>query len=158
MNRRNAFTTVLILSIAVLIVLGTAQQAPAQKHHGCTNATLDGDYAVHFTGNVLSGQFAGPIAFVGLFTFDGQGGLKGDITLRRNDSGGPTTSTANYLGSYTVNANCTFEDIWNNLAGGIAIHEATITDHGAGFVILNTSAGPTVVSGEGRRVDGDGKD
>jgi len=158
MKRRIAFTSMVILSVAVLIILGTAQKAPAQRQHVCSNATLRGDYAVRATGNVPSGQSAGPLAFVGLFTYDGRGGLFGRLTIRLNDiANGPTTSIANYQGTYTVNANCTFEETWVNLAGGFALHEATITDSGAGFVFLVTNL-PNIVSGEGRRVQaaGDG--
>jgi hypothetical protein len=143
-----------ILPVAVLIILGTAQKAPAQRHRGCSNATLRGDYAVLATGNVPSGQLAGPLAFVGLFTYDGRGGgLFGKLTIRLNDiANGPTTVNANYQGSYTVNANCTFQETWINLAsGGFALHEATITDSGAGFVFVVTNL-PNIVSGEGRRV------
>jgi len=152
MKKRIAFTTIVTLSVAILIILGTAQKAPAQRQRGCSNATLRGDYAVRATGNVPSGQFAGPAAFLGLFTYDGSGGLFGKLTIRLNDiASGPTTLIANYKGTYTVNANCTFEETWVNLAGGFALHEATITDSGAGFVFLVTNL-PNIVSGEGRRV------
>src|SRR5262249_4986646 len=145
MKRRIAFTTMVILSVAV-IILGTAQKAPAERPLVCSNATLRGDYAVHATGNAPSGPFAGPVAFVGLFTYDGRGGLFGKLTIRLNDvMNGPTTLNANYQGSYTVNSNCTFQETWNNLAGGFALHEATITDSGAGFVFLVTNL-PNIVS------------
>jgi hypothetical protein len=92
---------------------------------------------------------------VGLFTYDGDGGLLGKLTIRLNDViNGPTTMTANYQGSYTVNADCTFKETWNNLAGGFALHEATITDGGSGFVFLVTNL-PNIVSGEAHRVDDD---
>ena len=154
MKRRIALTTIGVLSITILMILGTAQKAPAERQQGCSNATLRGDYAVRATGNVPSGQTAGPVAFVGLFTYDGRGGLLGKLTIRLNDiTNGPTTLNSNYSGTYTVNPNCTFQETWNNLAGGFALHDATITDSGAGFdfIVLNL---PNIVSGEGRRVQG----
>ena len=148
--KRISVMTMGILSVAV-IILGTAKKASAQRPRVCTNSTLHGDYAVHATGNAPSGQFAGPVAFVGLFTYDGRGGLVGKLTIRLNDvMNGPTTLTANYQGTYVVNANCTFQETWNNLAGGFALHEATITDSGAGFVFIVTNL-PNIVSGEARR-------
>jgi len=154
MKRRIALTTMIILAVTVTVmVLGTAQKAPAQRQHGCSNATLRGDYAVHATGNVPSGQMAGPVAFVGLFSYDGRGGLLGQLTIRLNDiTNGPTTLNSNYSGSYTVNSNCTFQETWVNLAGGMALHDAIITDGGAGFDFIVTNI--NIVSGEGRRVQG----
>ncbi len=152
MNKnRIAFTTMVILSAAVLIILGTARKAAAERQHGCSNATLRGDYAVRATGNVPAGPLAGPVAFVGLFTYDGKGGLTGKLTIRVNDSvTGPRTTIANYQGTYTVNTNCTFQETWVNLAGGFALHDATVTDSGAGFVFIVTNL-PNIVSGEARR-------
>ena len=149
--KRIALSTIGIFPVAVLIILGTATTAHAQGKGVCSNATLRGDYAVHATGNAPAGQFAGPVAFVGLFTYDGRGGLTGKLTIRLNDvTNGPTTLIANYQGSYTVNANCSFQETWNNLAGGSALHDAVITDSGAGFVFIVTNL-PNVVSGEARR-------
>src|SRR5215471_2568805 len=106
--KRMVFTTMAILSVGV-IMLGTPKTASAQRQRVCSNSTLRGDYAVHATGSAPSGQFAGPIAFVGLFSYDGRGGLVGKLTIRLNDvMNGPTTLTANYQGTYVVNANCTF--------------------------------------------------
>ena len=123
MKRRIAFTTAIILCCAVFTTLATPQAARAQKHRVCSNATLQGSYAVRATGNVPSGPTAGPLAFVGLFTYDGDGGLLGKLTIRLNDvTNGPTTMIANYQGSYIVNADCTFKETWNNLAGGFALH------------------------------------
>src|SRR5262245_22669406 len=114
MRRRITYASALMASIAALIVVGMPQKAPAQRRAGCANWTLRGDYALHLTGSVESGPFAGPLAFVGLFNFDGFGHLTGKITLRRNEgANGPTTAFAQYQGNYTVNPDCTFEDTWN---------------------------------------------
>jgi len=54
------------VTYATLILLGTAPKLNAKA--GCSNATLQGTYAVHATGTVLSGPTTGPIAFIGAFT------------------------------------------------------------------------------------------
>jgi len=73
MKRMIASITLLTISVAVLIVLGTARKATAERQSGCSNATLRGSYGIHATGAALSGPLAGPVAFVGVFTFDGRG-------------------------------------------------------------------------------------
>jgi hypothetical protein len=155
MKRKTAaVVSLLTLLVAVLMILGTAKKAPAQKHHGCSDATLRGSYAIHATGNVLSGPSTGPIAIVGEFTYDGSGQLVGQLSQRVNSDSGPMTLfKVPYNGTYIVNSDCTVEDTWFNLSNGTSsIHESTIVDKGEGFVILNTTTGPTVVSGEGRKV------
>jgi hypothetical protein len=154
MKRRIAFTTLLILSITIVIAVGTAIKAHAQRQHFCSNATLRGDYAIRATGSVVSGQVFAPVAFVGLFRYDGKGQLAGNLTVRLTDLvNGPATSSSAYLGTYQVNADCTFqEEIVNQANGGSNIHSATINDNGAGFFFLVTTTGPTVVSGDGRKV------
>ena len=72
MKRMIASMTLLTLSITVLFVLGTARKATAQRQGGCSNATLLGGYGIHATGVALSGPLTGPIAIVGLFTYDGR--------------------------------------------------------------------------------------
>jgi hypothetical protein len=108
----------------------------------------------------VSGQVFAPAAFEGLFRYDGNGQLAGSLTLRLTDLvNGPSTSSFNYLGTYAVNANCTFQEVIVKQAnGGSNNHSATITDSGAGFFFLVTTTGPTVVSGEARRVFLDSED
>jgi hypothetical protein len=150
MKARIVPVTVLVLSVSLLIVLATPRNAPAKS--GCTNASLQGSYGIRATGNALSGPTAGPIAIVGVITFDGMGQLMATLTQRVNSAGGPTTSTFPITGTYTVNADCTVEDIWHNLStGGSSVHESAIVDHGRGFFIINTTMGPTVLSGEARK-------
>jgi hypothetical protein len=59
MKTKIASTILLAFSIAPLILLGTAPKLNAKA--GCSNATLQGTYAVHATGTVLSGPTTGPI-------------------------------------------------------------------------------------------------
>ena len=160
MRRTIAFTTLLVFAFAVVIVLGTVQRAPAQNRHGCSDATLRGTFAIRATGDVLSGPSVGPIALVGEFTFDGRGQLHGILTQRINSDSGPMTLfKVPYTGNYTVNPDCTVEDTWFNLSNGTSsTHESTIFDNGNGFVIINTTVGPTVVSGEAHKVVSEAND
>src|SRR6202011_209514 len=50
----------------------------------CSNATLKGSFGYTGTGNIVSGPFAGPIAFVGRITFDGLGQATFAQTTSRN--------------------------------------------------------------------------
>ena len=138
--------------LAVAMVVGTPRSVPAGN--GCSNATLRGSYAVHATGNLLSGPQTGPIAFVGAFTYDGFGQLAGTLTIRTNSPSGATTaSRVAYTGTYSVNADCSFEETWTNLSNGTSsIHDGEIFDHSRGFLFVNITAGqPTVVSGVGHK-------
>jgi hypothetical protein len=147
-----ASTILLSFLTATLVVLGNAARLTAKP--GCSDATLRGSYAVHATGTVLSGPNAGPIAFVGAFTYDGMGQLSGNLTIRRNSqTGAETLSKVQYTGSYSVNADCSFDETWT-LAGttSSSVHDADIVDNGTGFVFVNITPGqPTVVSGTGRK-------
>jgi hypothetical protein len=82
----------------------------AEEAEGCSNQTLDGQYAFtgegYFTGSTtlpaLTGAFA-PGADVGVFASDGQGKISGSDTL---SSGGQTTPRT-FMGTYKVNSDCT---------------------------------------------------
>jgi len=57
-------------------------------------------------------------------------------------------------GSYTVNADCTAEDILvNQLTGAFNTQELIPIDHGKEFLFVVTTAGaPPIVSGMGRKL------
>lgn len=132
----------LAFSITLLAVLGAAPNAPAAS--GCSNATLRGSYGIHATGTVA----AGPVAIVGILSYDGNGHLTASLTQRVN--GATTLFKAPFTGVYQVNADCTVEDTFINVTTGAqSTHESVIVDRGRGFAILNTSAG--TVLGEARK-------
>ena len=57
-----------------------------------------------------------------------------------------------FAGTYLVNPDCTVDDTLMNLSNGTSsTHESVVDSNGNGFVILNTSAGPSVVIGRGRK-------
>jgi hypothetical protein len=146
----------LSLSLVVVIagVLVVGKVAPVRAKSGCTNASLQGSYGIHATGTFTAGPNAGPAAFVGVLTFDGLGQLTLSLTQRLSSATGPITLTkVPFVGTYSVSADCTVEDVWHNMLNGTSsTHESIIIDNGRGFFILNTSTGaPNVVSGVGRK-------
>lgn len=152
MSKKIGSLAVLGSFLVVAMVAGTPRSAPAVS--GCSNASLRGSYAVHATGHLLSGPQTGPIAFIGAFTYDGFGQLRGTLTIRTNSASGATTaSRVPYTGTYSVNADCSFEETWTNLLNGTSsIHDGEVFDHGRGFFFVNITPGqPTVVSGVGKK-------
>jgi hypothetical protein len=147
----NGRTIVFSIPIVAAVVLGAVRGVPA--HEGCSNATLRGSYGIEASGVAVSGPLTGPLAFVGVLTYDGLGQVSGSVTQRVTTSTGPTTlAHVPFAGTYTVNPDCTVDDALTNQSNGtVSVHEAVIVDSGRRFVILNTTAGPTVVSGTGIR-------
>jgi hypothetical protein len=153
MRRHIGSSPLLALSIAGLLFVGNARQVRADD--GCSNESLRGSYAIHGAGTVMSGPFAGPAAFVGILRFDGTGHLEGAFTQRVNTAAGPTTLNVPIGGNYTVNPDCTAEDIVvNQLNSAFFNTQALILiDHGKKFLFVVTTAGaPPIVSGAGRKL------
>jgi hypothetical protein len=135
------------LLAATIALAGLSGVAGAQSadNDGCTNATLEGDYAFAVTGWTLSsGPFWVPNFVVGIGRFDG----KGNFTQVDYPADGLRTSNLTKFrmgetGSYTVNPDCTgSQEIKLNIPGVPAG-----TSHG---VIENRF----VISGGGRSVHG----
>jgi len=143
--------TVFVVLVPVLVLLGATPDVPAKN--GCGNGTLRGSYGIEATGAVLAGPLAGPIAIVGVLTYDGIEQVSGNLTQRVTTSTGPATlAKVPFAGTYLVNPDCTVEDSLLNLSNGTSsTHEAVIVANGREFVILNTTAGPTVIAGTGRK-------
>jgi hypothetical protein len=144
--------SILLGLIAGLFALGSAGVVRAES--GCGNESLLGRYAIQGTGTVMSGPFAGPAAFVGILRFDGAGNLEGNLTQRLNTATGPTTLKVPIAGSYTVNADCTAEDILiNQLNAAFNTQELVLIEGGKEFLFVVTTVGaPPIVSGAGRKL------
>src|SRR6267378_5254949 len=102
------------LALVVILVLGLqlrgtdARLVPAVQaqesndaEHGCTLATLKGTWGVTFDGTIVG---FGPIAIVGVATFDGAGNWSRDERAVVN---GNVLPRELITGTYTVNNNCT---------------------------------------------------
>jgi hypothetical protein len=126
-----------------IIMVGSVRKVPAKPaKSGCSNASLRGSYGLHATGTTPGG----PLAIVGVISYDGTGGLTGTLFVRR--TGSTSTEVVPLAGgTYTVNPDCTVSDTFGN-----SQHESVIVDGGRGYVILNTTEGaPVVISGDARK-------
>lgn len=94
--------------VIAVSALGGVAQAGGSDDLGCSNATLNGDYAFSVL-TIFATSPPGPGVVVGLAMFDGRGGFTQidypgnggtDLGLDKNFRTGQT-------GSYTVNRNCT---------------------------------------------------
>ena len=151
MKSRLIVPAISTIAVAALLVHGGAAKTRAKN--GCSNATLEGTYGLRSTGTVASGPTAGPIGIVGIISYDGAGQLTATLTQRVSGASGPTTlEKVPYVGTYSVGPDCSVDDVWHNLSNGTSsAHESAIVDHGNGFFIIGTSAGPSIVTGEARK-------
>jgi len=144
MKGKISFTMLIVLLISLFIILGTGRKVPAKKmptHNGCSNASLRGSYGLRATGTTP----AGPLAIVGVISYDGAGNLTG--TLFARVTGSTSTAVIPVTGPYTVNSDCTVNDTFGN-----SQHTSVIVDDGRGYFILNTTEGsPVVISGEAQK-------
>jgi hypothetical protein len=88
---------IVVAALAILLISSLATQASAEGR--CSNASLLGGYAFQVDGTNVNGPFAA----VGKNTYDGRGHLKGVIYVSTNG----TSFTSNYIGTYTLNPDCT---------------------------------------------------
>jgi hypothetical protein len=120
-------------------------QSPASAQDDlCSNGRLKGAYGLHTTGAVIG---VGNLAAVGSFVFDGNGNLTGTLFVRVNGNVNKLT----IIGTYSVAADCTVSDTWYLSNGAVSTHESVLVNNGEEFFIVNTSAEPSVISGEGKR-------
>ena len=101
--------------LSAAIVLPALSGAAVADNHGCSNATLQGEYAFGVTAYTPPTLANGPPQVVaGIKTFDGKGNLTqrdymGD-SLRTT---GQTDFSMGETGTYTVNSNCTGSAVIN---------------------------------------------
>src|SRR5215472_6156822 len=101
LKMRNCLAKGLVAAAIALSALSGS--ARAHDNGGCSDATLQGDYAFQVV------TYSGPASVVvGLGTFDGRGGFK-QIDFPGNGATdlGLTAFRTGQTGSYTVNSNCT---------------------------------------------------
>jgi len=139
---KNWLSKRLLATAIILPALGGV--AWAQDNDGCSNATLQGDYAFAVTGwNLSPGQLWVPAVIIGVTQFDGQGKFTqvdypGDGLL----SSPPVTDfRTGQTGTYAVRADCT----------GSAELDLNVGGMGAGHGVIKLMF---VVSNGGRSVHG----
>jgi len=115
---------------------------------GCTLATLHGTYGAWeqgmFTGQVGPNPPGTQVAIVAIGTLDGAGNISG--TWRGSFSGSVVPPTP-FIGTYTVNPDCTYSDEFSPGGPGFVLHHwGVISDHGNEIHYIYSDTG-TVVSG-----------
>ena len=137
----------MLAAAVVFPALGGVAWAGGGDDLGCSNATLNGDYAFSVL-TIFAASPPGPGVVVGLATFDGRGGFKQidypgnggtDLNLDENFRTGQT-------GSYTVNRNCTgFMTI--DLGAGVGVTENAFVISNGGRAVHAVIAAFTAPNG-----------
>lgn len=120
-------SSLVVLGVGLLVQAPRAaardlQGAPAVR---CTVQNVAGTYGFLGSGTVLpnsAGFPEGPVATVGIQTFDGQGEWVTNQTLMVN---GQVSTGVSLSGTYTVNPDCTFTqvDTAGNTNAGVFVHD-----------------------------------
>jgi len=152
-----AIVTVLVVFMAVFGVL-VLRPVPKVKanHHGCSNATLFGNYGLVGSGWYLPDSAPlGPANASAVVTFDGKGGFSGYnvYVVVEGDFIGPFTFSNE---TYTVNPDCTFSVTFTepDIFKGSAIINGTVVDKEGHEIIGNVLASGTTATWKARKVPG----
>jgi hypothetical protein len=127
------------LVLATLILVTNAEARP---RHECTQDNLEGAYGYAFTGPLVG---VGPVAAVGLASFDGEGGLTAKDTVSTNGKIVRRTGR----GTYVVNANCTGSAKIGDDFGEFMFNFMIIPDSGGpefSFIVTNQGTVQTGVA------------
>jgi hypothetical protein len=131
--------------IAILFILSIAPSAQAQHDDECSTATLRGPYGYFFSGSAAG---LGPVAAVGLVTFDGLGSVSAKDTLNTNG----TVVRRGGGGIYQVNSNCTGSASITVDSGQFSFDLMVIPgSSGAEFSLIVTNTG-AIQTGEAIRI------
>jgi len=130
------------LTIAAVTALGLVITPTAKADDkGCSNASLKGTFAQMGTGTITAPpSMAGPLANVGVLTFDGNGGIIGSLVNSINGATVPATET----GTYKVNADCTGSYTVQLSLGFPANAFFVVTDGGNEIQIIITDPGAVI--------------
>jgi hypothetical protein len=93
----------LILASSITLLVLAALVPAANAAPACTAATIAGDYGFTASGFFQNKEKNAPIAAIGLVTFDGESNASATVTASFNGS----ISTFPWIGTYTVNTDCT---------------------------------------------------
>jgi hypothetical protein len=116
-NMKTKVVLATLVAVAAMVGLGVTfpggtlpkAYAHEEARETCSAATLDGTYALTFSGFSTGGPVPAainafiPVAGAGLVTFDGNGNLSASETV----SIGGLITPVNVPGTYTVNSDCT---------------------------------------------------
>lgn len=131
--RRNRVSVLFVRALAVAMLLGLAPGIHAEDR-SCSNASLNGSYGFYRTGTTGSG----PLAAVGIISFDGKGNADTTQSISRN---GDFSFDVEFPSLYEVAPNCTAKGFTTE---GLEFARIVIVDRGNGFYILSESSGNAV--------------
>jgi hypothetical protein len=127
-----------VASLLFLVVCGAS--AYGQSPLTCSNATIRGEYGFNFSGQILAGPTAGPIAGAGMIVFDGKGNLT-EVDHVVSNGTPPPVEWRVATGTYTVNADCTGTAEIDFTDGSPPIHLSMVVVR-RGLEILNVVDNP----------------
>ena len=138
---RKWFCTGLLAVVIALPALSGAARAGGDDDLGCSNATLQGDYAF----SVLTIAPA-PNVVVGLGTFDGRGGFAQIDYPGDGLSMNPplTHFRTGQTGTYMVNSNCTGFMTIDIVQAGVVVTNAIVISNGGRSIHAVVAGGLTV--------------
>ncbi|MBF6095666.1 hypothetical protein [Nocardia cyriacigeorgica] len=141
----------LIPSLLLTVACGTAgtsTEPVAADDSGCDVSAAHGSYAATGRGTAVG---RGPLAAVGVLTFDGKGGFTAVRTIHNGPQVHPDHTVK---GSYTINADCTGSLSYSNgdgISGAQTTHnDLVVDDNGNQLRVVGTDPGFAVIV-EGRR-------
>jgi hypothetical protein len=131
-----------------LVLAAHADDSRETSEESCSLETLRGSFGITTTGFIVAFGPVGPVADVGVVTFDGNGGVSQTTTVSLNGVIIPARVSS---GSYVVNSDCT-----GSLSVQLPPPAATsnssfvIVDHGRELRLINTGVG-RVLAGNAKR-------
>jgi hypothetical protein len=157
--RNVVLISILTLAAAALLLIGQSMQPQRHtavraddSHEGCSMQTVAGSYGISTSGWIVFAGPPGPVADLGVITFDGNGSAAQTTTVSLN--GAITANRSSLAGSYMVNTDCT-GDISLTLPGPtgniISASHFVIVDNAKELRLINTGAG-RVLLGNAKRM------
>jgi hypothetical protein len=155
MKPTSILTTIGVATVIVLTafspvtrILGVGTNVHARSR-GCTNASLRGTYATMRTG--INQVLGGPIAIIGVTTFDGDGTFGSRRTsASRNGVIEDWTDLPPGGGGYTVDSDCTGSIFADD---GTKTDNIVVLDGGNEWFLISTLSG-RIITEVGRKIDG----
>ena len=128
--------------IPLIMAAMVAATTNAYARNGCSVATLRGNYALYYLGNLTDPNTGAvtPFDAVGVITFDGVENVSGTFTLAAN---GTITTGNPYTATYTVNADCT--GVLNGTNGSDSANIVIVGSGGKEVEGIDTSSGTSSI-------------
>jgi hypothetical protein len=148
---------VLVMTAALSIGMALWLPGLRSRQVAAQNPGLMGAYGFTASAPYTGANNSGPIALVGVITFDGAGNLTGSETIVQPDpSPNATTVQATqrvpFAGTYTVNADGTGTLMLQIPGVGQPVPASlVVTDGGSGIMFVQTGGGNSLLSGTARK-------